>query len=485
MKQRNILLVMSDQHGWMNTGCADERQDTPHLQRIAEDGVLFDHCYCNAPLCVPSRMSFLTGLMPSELGIFNNDSVLLSDVPTLAHELGRMGYETVLIGRMHFKGDDQRHGFDQHLYGDITSQYWGTGGRSRRDFGIYAGTTNRLHCTEVAGGGISPVMVYDENVWQQAMNFLQRWETEGRAQPLFLLVGFYGPHFPFVCKEELYHKYQKRWSLEECGREAVMSALSCYEDYIQECEAERMRNCRAAYSGLVERLDEYTGALYDRFRQACKDKNHLFVYLSDHGEQLGKRGIFGKQSLYEHAVRVPLVMEGTGIAPGLCQEPVGLLDVSRTILSLGALSNREESEADGWHQGKRIDLEHPDFGRHWIRIQQMLEQKGAPVLAEAAVLGQYKVVQISGQWYVYDLEADPMEERNLMESWPDKGQELVRMAELAGCFADSDQRKSLVEQERKTRARHKRLKEWGRAKSPREWGTIHILPGMLKEPAES
>lgn len=481
------MLVMSDQHGWMNTGFADERQDTPHLERIAGDGILFDHCYCNAPLCVPSRMSFLTGMMPSELGIFQNDSVLPSDVPTLAHELGRMGYETVLIGRMHFKGDDQKHGFDQHLYGDITSQYWGTGGKARKDFGKYRGTTNRLHCTEAVGGGISPVMVYDEAVWQQAMGFLQGWEKGEKAQPLFLVVGFYGPHFPFVCGEDLYRKYQKRFSLEECGRLAAMTALSCYEDLIQECDIERMRNCQAAYSGLVEKLDGYTGTLYDRFRQIFQDKRHLFLYLSDHGEQLGRRRIFGKQTLYEHAVRVPLIMEGTGIAPGLVQEPVGLLDVSRTLLSLAAGQDEVDGEASErfeWHQGKPIPLEHPGPQRHWIRIQQMLERNGELVLAEAAVLGQYKVVRVWDEWYAYDLKEDPMEEINLMESRPDRGQELVRMAGEDLCFVDADQRKRLLKQEQKARSRHKRLKAWGMAKDPREWGTIHILPGMLKDPAE-
>ena len=100
--------------------------------RIAGEGLYFERCYCNAPLCVPSRMSFLSGKLPSDLNIFNNDTVLPADVPTIAHALGAAGYHTVLIGRMHFKGDEQKHGFDERLVGDITSQYWGTTGGFRR-----------------------------------------------------------------------------------------------------------------------------------------------------------------------------------------------------------------------------------------------------------------------------------------------------------------------------------------------------------------
>ena len=112
---RDILLVMSDQHSWAYTGFAGSAVDTPNMERIAGEGWLWERCYCNAPLCVPSRMSFLSGLLPSELGIFNNDTTLPIDMPTIAHDLGAMGYQTALIGRMHFKGDDQNHGFGRLL----------------------------------------------------------------------------------------------------------------------------------------------------------------------------------------------------------------------------------------------------------------------------------------------------------------------------------------------------------------------------------
>ena len=470
MGQRDMMLVMSDQHSYMVTGFADKRVDTPQLERIAAEGCLFDHCYCTAPLCVPSRMSFLSGRMPSELGIFNNDSLLPGDVPTIAHQLGAMGYRTVLIGRMHFKGDDQKHGFDERLCGDITSQYWGTGGRLRTDFENYAGTTNRIHCLEAVGGGVSPVMYFDKLVFEQTEKFLETWGASGEDRPpLFLVVGFYGPHFPFVCREDLYRKYKKRFSLEECDRAAQDEALPVYQELEQESTAEHMRNCRAAYCGLVEEQDGYTGRLYDRFLQVVKKREYLFCYTSDHGEQLGHRKLYGKQTLYEEAVRVPLLLAGTGVRTGVSRGTVSLLDVSRMFLRA----------ADKMAAPCPV----PE-GEHWIRVQHMLTHKNKKVLAEAAVKGCFKILRVDNAWYVYDLETDPGESQNLLEKRRDEAENLILLARQNGCFIEEEQRSVLAEKEQDSCIRHEQLKLWGQKKCPEEWATVKIPPKTLRQPLE-
>src|SRR5690242_2396471 len=104
----NILLIMADQHSPHVLGCrGDPVVRTPHLDALAPRGTLFEHAYCQAPLCVPSRMSFLTGQQPSAIGVWGNGDSIPPDVPTFAHSLGAAGYETALIGRMHFNGVDQ------------------------------------------------------------------------------------------------------------------------------------------------------------------------------------------------------------------------------------------------------------------------------------------------------------------------------------------------------------------------------------------
>lgn len=483
VKMKDILLLMSDQHSYACTGFADSRIDTPNLDRIAAQGVLFEHCYCNSPLCVPSRMSFLTGKLPSQLGIFNNDTTLPIDMPTIVHEIGRMGYHTVLIGRMHFKGDDQLHGFDEHLVGDITSQYWGTGGKNREDFGIFAGTTNRKHCLEAAGGGYSPVMAYDDMVFQSTMEFLETLSSVKDRPPVFLVVGFYGPHFPFVCETEVYRKYQGRFSPVECKEDRDILAMPVYREYMQECDSVHMRNCRAAYCGLVERLDGFTGRIYDRFTGISPQREHIFFYVSDHGEQLGKRKIFGKQTLYEEAVHVPLIAAGTGVAIGVRKEPVGLLDLSRTLVELAAreaseVQKENGTEFDSWHQGTAIDLSGSGKKRPPVKIEQMIEDNGRLMLGEAVLTGSYKVVKINNKIQVCDLETDFV-------------QEIANTAILAELESDikqylltEDEKKQLIEAEYNLRKRHERLKAWGKAKKPIENAVVTVPQHARQSPTE-
>ena len=490
---RDILLVMSDQHSWFYTGFAGNRTaDTPNLERIAGEGYLWERCYCNAPLCVPSRMSFLSGLLPSELGIFNNDTTLPIDMPTIAHDLGAMGYRTVLIGRMHFKGDDQKHGFDERLVGDITSQYWGTGGKNRTDFGAFAGTTNRKHCLEVVGGGYSPVMAYDEQVLSAALDYLKQLEEGDKAgikrEPVFLVAGFYGPHFPFACSPKLYEKYKKR--LAEAGPERTdwekglqREALPEYSGYLQSCTEEKAANCRAAYCGLVETLDGYVGELYDAFCRLEKNagKEYAFLYTSDHGEQLGKRRIFGKQTLYEDAVRVPFLAAGsgncfsenslsyeTGAGFRRITEPLSLLDISNGIVRLAG-----ELECGNMTCPEVFSAQ----GRP-VRIQQILEKDGELLMAEAVILFPYKITRINGRFRIFHLLEDPEETEDLSG----KCRDMIQEAEQY--FLPEEEAAACLAREKIQIRRHQRLKTWGKVKHPKESAVVTAPEAARHKPAE-
>lgn len=224
------------------------------------------------------------------------------------------------------------------------------------------------------------------------------------------MIGFYGPHFPFTCRNEDYLKYQSRFTIEECEKEARIPSSSAYHEFQQECAPEHMRNCKAAYCGLVEQLDRYVGELYNKIKTVEAGREYLFLYTSDHGEQLGKRKLFGKQTMYEAAVRIPLLAAGTGIAPGISKEPAGLLDVSRTLLE-----ETGRNENYSWHQGKRLDFSGSRSEKsRLVRIQQMVGSDDSPQFIEAVVLGQYKLVKSGNETIcLYDLQEDPDEEHDL------------------------------------------------------------------------
>ena len=119
----NILIVMFDQmSGVLLDDDRIEALRIPNIRRLISRGVKFDNAYSSSPLCTPARGSFMTGQLPSRSGIYDNAAEFRASVPTFAHYLRRLGYQTALAGKMHFVGPDQLHGFEERLTTDIRSE---------------------------------------------------------------------------------------------------------------------------------------------------------------------------------------------------------------------------------------------------------------------------------------------------------------------------------------------------------------------------
>ncbi|HMI36367.1 MAG TPA: sulfatase-like hydrolase/transferase, partial [Steroidobacteraceae bacterium] len=117
--QPNFLILMADQLSASALAAYGGPAQTPHLDALVRQAVVFESCYCNSPLCAPSRFSFLSGQLPSKIGAYDNAAEFPAAVPTFAHYLRRAGYQTALSGKMHFCGPDQLHGFEERLTTDI------------------------------------------------------------------------------------------------------------------------------------------------------------------------------------------------------------------------------------------------------------------------------------------------------------------------------------------------------------------------------
>lgn len=438
---KDIILVLSDQHS------ALANADTPFLDRLAKQSLSFDHAYCPSPLCVPSRMSFLSGRLPHELHIFNNDTTLGIDVPTMAHAMGAKGYHTILIGRMHFKGDDQKHGFDERIGFDITSQYWGDTPDKKVEYGDYAGTTNMKHCQRVVGGGFSPVQVYDDEILALAAAKLK----EKHEQPWFVVIGFYGPHFPYVCDEALYQKYKERFTPDESCYE---NAETVYHHLQQSSDPIHVRNIKAAYCGMVEMMDQRVEKLYEIIKKQPHDP--IFIYTSDHGEQAGRRSLYGKQTLYEEAIRVPLIIHGKEFPYERRTDPVSLLDLNKMILDLAgaALPNASTTSL--------LDK------NHIVKVEQILEIENHLVLLEAVIKGQVKLLRLGNEIKCYNLKD---EEICVDECLKD---------ELMAAMLDDDMKKQCLDIEARQRLDHQLLKEWGSKKQPVETQRFRIPEAARK-----
>ena len=134
MNQRpNILLIMSDEHDPAVTGCYGHPLiETPHLDRLASEGTTFDNAYTACPICVPARMSFMTGQYVHQIGTYDNGSPLAGTIPTMGSYLEAAGYETAVCGRTHFIGPERLHGFGVRLMDDAEKwKHWSMSAPSR------------------------------------------------------------------------------------------------------------------------------------------------------------------------------------------------------------------------------------------------------------------------------------------------------------------------------------------------------------------
>ncbi len=341
----NFLIILADQQSPHVMGCAGDRVvRTPHLDRLAARGVRFTANYCGSPLCVPSRMTFLTSRHCSDIAVWSNQCVLDSETPTFPAALAAAGYETVLAGRMHFDGPDQRHGFTQRTIGDVSQLRAAAGGRRRLLGSIPPATTGQSKAAvETAGPGRTSYMAYDEAVTESACKVLADWDRQSGSKPLALVVGYVLPHCPYICPRELFDYYYSRVSVPQLPAGYLDRLHPADREDRQRrgfgtLSDEQLRTARAAYYGLVEYHDRLCGRVLDALQRTRRADNTVVVYTSDHGDMAGEHRLWTKSLFYEAAVGVPMIWSWPGRFrdPTAVDRVTSLLDIGPTLLDLAA-----------------------------------------------------------------------------------------------------------------------------------------------------
>ena len=272
MKQPDIIIYMSDQHGAAYTSWGDVKADTPVLEEIKNNGVSFEQAYSPCPLCVPARMSMMSSRLPHRTGVYDNNFTIPNTMPCYTHELVKAGYETVLIGRMHFIGKDQRHGFTKRLAGDITPVSWKKPfGKIISERGKTTSAFSSGGATKLAGAGPSIVTEYDNYVLDTARKYI----AKKHDKPQFIVVGTFGPHCPYIADEVLFQKYMER--VNEPGffdENEIPDFVKKNPALAQKMKDENVtsdiaKGCLAAYLAQVER-DVYKRQEKSRRKQSPK-----------------------------------------------------------------------------------------------------------------------------------------------------------------------------------------------------------------------
>ncbi len=338
MSKPNILIIMSDEHAPMFSSVyGHPLVRTPNMQRLAAAGATFDAAYCNSPLCMPSRMSFMTGRFVHRIGAWDNVTPLRSDEVTWAHRLRARGYDVALSGKQHFGGADQLHGFESQLARDLHAE---------RYHPIHAWDEGITPAEQpwqeayAAGPGWTEELEVDELVQERALAYLR--EPARRSRPWALNVSFIAPHFPLVAPQRFWELYPPdEMDLPEipdghlenlhpmAQRFRTMFGFPRFPDDV-------VRRARAGYYALVSYFDEKLGELLDVLHETGQYENTVIIHLSDHGEMNGEHGMWRKSNFYEASARVPLQIVWDGRIAGNRRigEVASLVDVTATICDI-------------------------------------------------------------------------------------------------------------------------------------------------------
>ena len=431
----HILLILTDQQRADCLGCAGHPLlQTPHMDALAASGVRFSNCFTTSPLCVPMRLSLTTGLYPHNSNAWQGDATCPLDADTYMHGLRRLGYRTCSIGKNHLYemencdlyANEERYraiGFD-HI--EDMSGTWGViGGTS-----VYTDHLQRLgllgelrrYLKQLEDRPDEERRFIGEALPLPAEHYIDAFIARRVARyvdafpdgrPSFVYVGFQGPHEPWDAPDE----YAERFPLAQIpdpipelpDGDWLPERSRTYQrwaQYYQPKDPLDLKQITARYLGKIAQIDDSIGRILQAYERKGWLDNTAVILASDHGEMLGNLGRLSKSMFYESALRVPLIVrlprEGGGRA--VREEFVETIDLHATLLEIagGTTDDRKDSRS------LLPLIRECDEGAR----QDVLSEVHAHYMLRTA--GWKLVVGRDGQTLqLFDLERDPLEQRNL------------------------------------------------------------------------
>lgn len=420
----NVLLVMSDQQRPDTLGFRGETPcETPHMDRLAAEGISFDRAMTPVPLCLPSRAALFTGLYPHRNAMLDNTTSALLRCQML-DAFRDAGYAVSYAGKWHL-GADNIGRFTDRDDGDSTAEYsaW-CAARGLPDGWTFNDPRLRTHRTPSMSTPVAlpldmpPEATNDAYIADFAIQHLR---TRDRSRPFFQVCSFNGPHPPFAIPEPYFSMHDPADAAEppnfgpqpgepEALRQSYYRRL--FEDHGTGFDA--WRRSYAVYWGFTRLIDDQLGRILAEIDDQALAEETIVVFLSDHGEMLGAHGLWHKMVAYEESIRVPLILRVPGAPGGLRSDaPASLLDVAPTLAALCGVP--PDPAWDGCdlsgavHGGVAPDDDRATFAFHrplgpWMGglPWRMIERNGLKLIHNPGDRDE-----------LYDLSADPFERRNL------------------------------------------------------------------------
>ncbi len=340
---QNLLFILSDEHAPNALGCAGHPfVHTPNLDALAARGTRFTAAVTPSPICVPARAALATGRELHAMGrYYDNADPYDGRVRSWHHALREAGHEVTSIGKLHFRGlpgDD--HGFSEELIpmhvvdgkGDLLALIRDETAPPRK---------GAAKMRAAAGPGESDYTRYDRDITAAAQIWLRERAEAKPGKPWCLFVSLVTPHFPLTAPPEHFYRYPpevvgmpKLYAPQERPTHPFLADYARtipYDSHVR--GPEDVYRMRAGYYGLVSFMDEQVGKILACLEACGLSGTTRVLYSSDHGDNVGARGLWGKSNMQEESVGVPMILAGAGVPAGaVCDTPVSLTDAFATVL---------------------------------------------------------------------------------------------------------------------------------------------------------
>ncbi|WP_342325491.1 choline-sulfatase [Kosakonia sp. BYX6] len=393
---------------------------TPNIDKLANEGVVFESAYCNSPLCAPSRASLMTGQFISNNAVYDNAAEFHADSPTFCHYLREQGYHTWLSGKMHFCGPDQLHGFDERLTTDIYPADFGwtpDWEQPERRLDWYHNMSSVLDAGECVR---TNQLDFDDEALFLARQRLYDAARRPADQPFMLLLSLTHPHDPFAIprryldrfrEEDIDMPHTRKEEVEDDAHSARLRAMYQLEDGL--ISDEHVRRARHAYYGAMAYVDDCFGEVVKTLEETGLAENTVVLVVADHGEMLGERGLWYKMTFFENAVRIPFIVHNPArFAPKRITQSVSLVDLLPTLVELASGEDRKPQAISPLDGNSLVPHLRGEVGPDGAFSEYLAEGALGPMLMIRR--GPWKYIHsFSEAPQLFDLANDPHERQNL------------------------------------------------------------------------
>ena len=388
MKRYNVLWIQADELRRDALGCCGGDNLTPNIDALAAEGALFQRHFTTSPVCVPARVSELTGCYPCRTGVLENSvhynhGRWPADLKAFPEFFAEQGWATASFGKYHtpHHGSWTENWHLEHLHdvGHFTELY--PPYREEEHDVLHLGRDKK---NVIIGGRYpeNPRISPTHTVTDHALEWLAEYGHIRR--PFLLRVSYLAPHTPVLAPEPFYSQCRDKTYARDRPAQHTLDGLPDWEKngvelfggtgYYAAHTEEDFQHMRRSYYALVRHIDDEVGRLVRRLKETGEYENTVILFTSDHGDLMGEYGQFQKAVFYDITANVPCILTGPGVKPGVYENLTECVDIAPTLLNLCGLAPQAQCMGEDMFTSDKPEVLGEIFTdncrRSWLRTKQ-------------------------------------------------------------------------------------------------------------------